>query len=605
MVVDPGSVSSCVASRLEKSYTLDIMASSASSRIRRQSSTSTRQRMYYCRKNDASNREKLILNVGGKIYPFTEKHLARAPESRLSQLNEARVKQMNMPLGILDCCDDIYYENDDQIYYFDRDYEIFEFLSVIFYKGVPVHVPYWCCKVRLEDELKFWRLSEKYLDSCCAARLKSTKETLKRKDEIINAKIRLIKSSQEKPVYTKVNSWRDLYEHFIERRSRLWDLLENDCSSSIGKVWTLLSVFFIMLSLISFVIGTLPMDIDETDIEHRYSMTGNNTTEGGGEQKMLDSHIVLINIERICMVWFTFEYVLRLLLAPQVLVFIRKFMNVIDLLLIIPFYIELLSNHEDEALSAWKGIVQAFRVMRIFRIFRLGKHSKGLQLLYETVNNSWNELSLLLTFVLTAVLLLSNILYVTEGTVVFDTIGDAYWFSCVTITTVGYGRYVPYTPHGKIITCSCYFIGILSIALPIHPIISRFTKYYNNMSELDRCTKFALEIQEREKSVETSIFGRSGAPNKWITGEDGPSGSRGKAAGSSKRKKPQKMTTLSLALGASAQVVLPTTMKSSNDSNFAHLTQQFFSNHLKEQKSGIDHTVDVIVQPSPYDDSPF
>ena len=38
-------------------------------------------------------REKLILNVGGKIYPFTEKHLQRAPESRLSQLNEARVKQ--------------------------------------------------------------------------------------------------------------------------------------------------------------------------------------------------------------------------------------------------------------------------------------------------------------------------------------------------------------------------------------------------------------------------------------------------------------------------------------------------------------------------------
>lgn len=50
---------------------------------------------------------------------------------------------------------------------------------------------------------------------------------------------------------------------------------------------------------------------------------------------------------------------------------------------------------------------------------------------------------------------------------------------------------------GKIITCSCYFIGILSIALPIHPIISRFTKYYNNMSELERCTKFALEIQVR------------------------------------------------------------------------------------------------------------
>ena len=58
------------------------------------------------------------------------------------------------------------------------------------------------------------------------------------------------------------------------------------------------------------------------------------------------------------MVWFTFEYVFRLLLAPQILVFIRKFMNIVDLLLIIPFYIELLSKNEDKALSAWKGIVQ-------------------------------------------------------------------------------------------------------------------------------------------------------------------------------------------------------------------------------------------------------
>lgn len=54
-----------------------------------------------------------------------------------------------------------------------------------------------------------------------------------------------------------------------------------------------------------------------------------------------------------------------------------------------------------------------------------------------------------LTFLLHFQLLLSNILYVTEGTAVFGSIGDAYWFSCVTITTVGYGRYVPYTVPGS------------------------------------------------------------------------------------------------------------------------------------------------------------
>jgi len=65
---------------------------------------------------------------------------------------------------------------------------------------------------------------------------------------------------------------------------------------------------------------------------------------------------------------------------------------------------------------------------------------------------------------------------VAEHDVCFGTIIRGYWWSFVTMTTVGYGDCYPVTPLGKIVTIIAMISGILTLALPITVIGSNFAK---------------------------------------------------------------------------------------------------------------------------------
>ncbi len=54
------------------------------------------------------------------------------------------------------------------------------------------------------------------------------------------------------------------------------------------------------------------------------------------------------------------------------------------------------------------------------------------------------------------------------------TIGEALWWSIVTVTTVGYGDYVPVTPQGRIAAVFIMAIGILTLAVVTAQVSSSF-----------------------------------------------------------------------------------------------------------------------------------
>ena len=145
------------------------------------------------------------------------------------------------------------------------------------------------------------------------------------------------------------------------------------------------------------------------------------------------------NIFQICemvsVIWFTFEFLIRFFSCPNKKKFMSGFLNIIDIVSILPFYITLMLNrHEGIGLENLRVV----RLVRVFRIFKLSRHSKGLQILGLTLRASMRELGLMVFFLAIGVILFSSAVYYLE-TDNFSSIPDAFWWAIITMCTVGYG----------------------------------------------------------------------------------------------------------------------------------------------------------------------
>ena len=94
--------------------------------------------------------------------------------------------------------------------------------------------------------------------------------------------------------------------------------------------------------------------------------------------------------------WFTLEYAIRFLVSPLkvIIIFIKilylnlnfqsefifSFLNIIDLLGILPFYVSVFLNllSSKYSLEYIAKAAQIFRILRILRIFKLSRHITGL-----------------------------------------------------------------------------------------------------------------------------------------------------------------------------------------------------------------------------------
>ena len=186
---------------------------------------------------------------------------------------------------------------------------------------------------------------------------------------------------------------------------------------------------------------------------------------------------IFTTIDFFCGIWFTFELLLRIIFCPRRRVFFRKVTNWIDILSVMPFYLRILDPEGGNAIA---DALLMIRLLRLFRFFRL---LYGLQILLHTLKASSYELGLLLLILLIPVILFSSIIYYIERTLdgldtKFRSIPESFWWSLITMTTVGYGDMTPKTWVGKIIGGACAICGLLVVALPISIIGSNFNLYY-------------------------------------------------------------------------------------------------------------------------------
>ncbi len=172
---------------------------------------------------------------------------------------------------------------------------------------------------------------------------------------------------------------------------------------------------------------------------------------------------IFINIEITCMVIFTLQFILNFIICPVKKKFFLNIFNVIDILTLIPFYINIIISIVKNTNSVENYLFQIIRTVLLFKITTL---SSSLMSIGITIRNSCKELLLLLMYLLLAILIFSSLVYYaelkySELNTEFESIPYTFWWAIITMTTVGYGDLVPKSPLGKFFAGTAALTGIL------------------------------------------------------------------------------------------------------------------------------------------------
>lgn len=372
--------------------------------------------------------DRIVVNVSGLKFETLQDTLKKYPESLLGN-EEKRIA---------------YFDENRKEYFFDRNRPAFDAILFYYQSGGKLLRPPNVPMDVFADEIRFYQLGEEILSR------------VEREEGYIE---------EEEPILPD-GRWQRM----------IWELFEYPDTSIGARIVAVISVCIITISIVTFCIETLPEFRFRTVCNFNASAINNETCKE--EEIHDDKAMPWFAIESACIVWFTFEYFMRLISSPQKLLFVRSFLNLIDVIAIIPYYITLpMSTSSISSL----GVLRVIRLVRVFRIFKLSRHSRGLQILGHTLRASLRELGLLIFFLLIGVILFSSAVYYAEGgdANAFGSIPDAFWWAVVTMTTVGYGDMKPETAWGKIVGSLCAISGVLTIALPVPVIVSNFNYFYH------------------------------------------------------------------------------------------------------------------------------
>ncbi|KAG0708465.1 hypothetical protein DFH29DRAFT_892721 [Suillus ampliporus] len=218
---------------------------------------------------------------------------------------------------------------------------------------------------------------------------------------------------------------------------------------------------------------------------------------------------VWFGLETSLVLLFTIEYGARSVAWSSSWVSLAKwiisFYGVIDILAILPYYIEIMLQQDTSVLFRF-SILRMFRLLRVFRPFRYNSTILlTIEVMYLAIRRSHHALLALSFFIAMVLTVFSTLLYFAErGTwddiletfinsdgdpTQFQSIPAAAWFVLATITTVGYGEITPRSILGRLITVPLLAFGLLLIALPSFVLGREFSIVWEQMTHDEGVTR--------------------------------------------------------------------------------------------------------------------
>ena len=208
----------------------------------------------------------------------------------------------------MDLCADFSVENNE--FFFDRHPRSFN--SILnFYRTGRLHIQDGICPLAFCEDLNYWQLDELCVEKCCAFAYGSKKEAVLEEMEVAASHLQ-----------------KDEEEQFIQGflgdiQKRLWDTMEKSETSFLAKIVSMTSLVFVIISTAGMCLTTLR------------SMQGSDENGEPTENETLEF------LELLSVIWFTVEYILRLIGSPQKWDFLKNVMNLLDVAAVLPFYVPL------------------------------------------------------------------------------------------------------------------------------------------------------------------------------------------------------------------------------------------------------------------------
>ena len=183
----------------------------------------------------------------------------------------------------------------------------------------------------------------------------------------------------------------------------------------------------------------------------------------------LHSEFVILDIMAVAV--FSTEYLMRIYSCPEDPRYQSWFMgrlknatsatSIIDLLAILPFYLESLLHHLFD--------LRFLRVFRLMRLLKLARYSGATQSLFVVIKREWPVMKASAFIMILLVMLAACLGYLFEHEAQpdkFENIPQSIYWAVVTLASVGYGDISPITPAGRAMTIVLALLGIGIFAIP-------------------------------------------------------------------------------------------------------------------------------------------
>lgn len=378
--------------------------------------------------------DRLTINISGTIYQTRERTLARLPDSLLGD----PMKRQK------------YYCAKQHAYYFNRHRRAFDSILYYYQSGGRLVIPRDIPLRLFFEEVEFFGLGD---DALCLV---------------------------SKGLYARKIKVKENLMPIGATQRRIWETFECPESSKVAKV---LSVFCIVMIVLSIVLSCLTTSVyfqDQFCVE-LCPVQPNLTVIEQCCTFLYEPNTGIATLDLICYCWFLIEYFCRFLSSPSKKQFILSFLNLTDVLVILPFFF----THfiDTQGITSLSSLLGVSKLLRLTRIIKLSRYSRGLKALGSTLCASFRELKMMMMFLIMVVIVSSCLVYLVEmkhPQALIKTVPDGFWWSLTTITTVGYGDYYPVTGEGKLIGCLCTILGALAFSLPVIVLAANFRTCYKS-----------------------------------------------------------------------------------------------------------------------------